>query len=183
VALPGFDRAAYVLARVFGEGDVFHNRQPERVRNLAITNPVYLRPQGWRMPTPTTTELTLRTASGSPWSGGQIVFEDAVGQEIERGTLRGGQNVRVRLPAAGRFRLQTDTDDPGTIHYLINRNPEVQRLQRYLYRGGFLRDHPSTPIGHVPAEAFRLEEMSHAMARLSLNVESLSANIHHQHPV
>lgn len=167
--LSGSNQHAYVIARVFGEGDLPGTKPDREIRQFAITNPVYLRPAGWQPFGPTKTEFNLNVAPSSRYVGGRAVFEDAVGNKLDESTLKGGETITADMPASGRCAL-TDAHGITTRQYLINANPQVTELQRYLYRGRFRKDYPEMVPGDVPAEAFQIEKFKKAMARLALTV-------------
>jgi len=70
--LEGSGDATYVLARAFGAGDD-PNAAPDRVREAAVTNPVYLRPPGFHVPRLVTT-CNLHVPAASRWIGGPSNF-------------------------------------------------------------------------------------------------------------
>src|SRR5262249_14738612 len=80
--VPGRGEPDYVVVRAFGSGDD-PDRDPHQVRYLAVSNPVYLWPQGFH-PEPAHTLCTLRVATGSQWIGGSLEFQTADGQTIRR---------------------------------------------------------------------------------------------------
>lgn len=63
-----------------------------------------------------------------------------------------------------------DQQEGSVCHYLINANPAVMELQRYLYRGKFLADYPDTRIGDVPHQAFQIDTFRDALSSLSLKI-------------
>ena len=163
--VPGSDRPAYLVARVFG--DLPEGKPARDVKQFAISNPVYLHPRGTHFPAPATTALTLTIDAQSPYRGGEVWLESASGERLGKHKLRAGQ-LRTEMPASGRITLVT-MDGWRETHYLINANPAVTRLQRYLYRGQFLEESPNLPIGDVPAKAFNIPGFQRAMRELRLN--------------
>lgn len=167
--LPGSNQPGYIIARVFGEGDLPESKPARGINQFAITNPVYLRPTGWKPIGPTTTEFNLTVAPDSRYAGGQVAFEDATGNKLDQAALLAGKTITAVLPASGRFVL-TDTHGLSSRHYLINANPQVTELQRYLYRGRFRKDYPDMVPGDVPHQAFQLAKFKEAMARLRIAI-------------
>lgn len=158
---------SYVLACVFGKGDLPGSKPDKDLKRFAVSNPVYLRPDNWKPVGPTTTRVRIATESSSRYHGGRIVFENAVGEALEEGSLASGESITAEMPASGRFTLWT----PGgqsECRYLINANARVMELQRYLYRGRFLQDYPNLKPGSIPAAAFQLEEFRAAMNTLNV---------------
>ncbi len=169
LTVAGSAQPGYLMARVFGKGDLPGSKPDNKIKYFAVTNPVYLRPAGWKPIGPLTTEVRLAVAAGSPFAGTRVRFEDPVGNLLEEAALSAGQTVRAHLPANSRIRLK-DQQGQAHQHYLINANPQVTELQRYLYRGRFLRDYPDMTAGNVPARAFRINEFREAMKVLELTV-------------
>ncbi|MEX0777939.1 MAG: hypothetical protein WD042_19730 [Phycisphaeraceae bacterium] len=176
LTLPGLDQRGYLVARAHGPatsggaGVTGHARFDQ----YAVTSPIYLHPRGQGFARPLVTQVDLRLRSDSPWDGATVHFEDALGQVLETGRLcraAGGAPRRARapIPPSGRITLRRD-DGQTLTQYLINANPRVQELQRYLYRGRFLRDHTDLAPGQVPVEAWQLDEFPKAMSQLTLNV-------------
>jgi len=163
--VPGSDTPTYLLARVFG--DLPEGKPARDVKQVAISNPVYLHPRGTRFPAPATTALTLTFDSQSPYLGGEVWLETAAGERLSQHKLRAG-TLRTEMPASGRITL-VSMDGWRETHYLINTNPAVTRLQRYLYRGQFLADFPDLPIGDVPAKAFNIPGFQRALRQLRLS--------------
>lgn len=166
LAVPGRSRRGYLLARVFGAGQCPGSAAWRDVREVAISNPVYLHPPGEGFARPATTELELTIRDGSPLAGGTLHLEDAAGGEIERAVARAG-TLRRTMPASGRVRL-TAPDGAARTEYLINANEPLQQIQRYLHRGGFVRDFPSAESGDVPVAAWRLTDYRQAMQRVEM---------------
>ncbi len=134
----------------------------------AIANPVWLDPDPHYRPGPMTTEVAVTFSPQSPWIGGTVSLETAAGEPLEAWTVK-QDTLRFTAPAAGRISL-TDGSGRQATRYLVNANPEVQRLQRYLYRGGFTVDHPAAAMGQVPVEAFRLPECRAALEALVMEM-------------
>lgn len=158
---------AYLLARAFGQGEVPGQKPDHAIRRFAITNPVYLRPSVWQPPALAHTRLRLHTRPTSTRVGQRISFEDAAGHPLETGMLHAGDTIELDLPASARFTLQ-DHENTGRPSYLINSNPRVMALQRYLYRGRFRRDYPETPLGSVPHQAFQLDAFRDALNEVNI---------------
>src|SRR5690606_97561 len=116
---------------------------------------------------PAQTRLRLTIDAQSPFHGGRVTFERADGEAIGQATLTAGTIEEV-LPASGRFTLSAP-DGTTRTEYLINANAELTQLQRYLYRGRFLRDFPNLQPGDLPVEAWRLADFKEVMQRLSVS--------------
>ena len=161
-ALPG-----YLVARAFGEHDNPDAARQQEIQEMAITNPVYLHPAGFRVD-PMTTRTTIRIGAGSPWLGGEMRFEAADGTLLETQAVRPGA-LTQDLPASARVTLRRD-GTPSRTFYLAMENERVQALLRYLHDGEFLRDWPALTPGEVPPEAFRLEKMRAALAEYAYDL-------------
>lgn len=167
ITVAGLRERGYLVARVFGAGRP-GGADPRTVEQFALTSPVYLHSRGQGFARPVTTTVHVRPSPGSRFEGAALRFEDAHGTLLEHGTL-GADGARATLPGTGRVTLVTGVGETLT-RYLINANPRLQALQRYLYRGRFLRDFPDRELGDVPPEAWRLDEFPEAMAQLTLEV-------------
>jgi len=159
LSIDGSDQRGYLVAR-------FRVDETCRDTPTAVSNPVYLHPRGQGFEKPAETRLELCISPDSPYHSGQVRFEQADGECIAQASLTAG-TIREILPASGRFTLIAPDGQEKT-EYLINANPAVLQLQRYLYRGRFLRDFPSARPGEVPVEAWRLGEYMQAMQCLSI---------------
>lgn len=167
-ACPGRDRRGWLLARTFGQDDNPQARQ-QAIVDHTLGNPVYLRPATAGDPAPLLTELCLNVAAGSPWHGGQAVFESAAGEPLGRVALRG--DLHEFLPANSRLRLIAPSG-AQSVRYLAMENLRVQALLQYLHDGEFRRDHPGLTPGEVPVAAFRFDEMAAALARCDWQLEA-----------
>ncbi len=161
LSVPGRETRGYLIARVFGRGEDPDTTAASDIRTVAITNPAYLHPPGLHFPPPATTAVSISASPGSPFRGGAVTLESPTGEALDRWTLT-GQEAAVQAPANGRLRLQPRAGT-STVRYLINENRDVQQLQRYLYRGRFLRDFPHSVPGHIPAQAFRPDAFRRAL--------------------
>lgn len=165
VDMDGVDQCGYLVVRAMGAVSHYKGK-PNRRAHYAISNPVYLHPSGQSFARPAQTRLTLRFAEGSEWIGGDVCFESADGSLLGRARITSGEIVET-LPASARFTLRRDGQIAKT-EYLINANARLLDLQRYLYRGRFLRDFPTARSGEVPVAAWRLNEHFDAMRELTL---------------
>lgn len=163
--VPGGDGPAYVLARGFGEHDDPESARQQDIKHMVISNPVYLHPRGYRFK-PVEPDCRLRFAADSPWVGGTVRLETAVGELIEERSVV-PDTLRVTLPASSRIRLRADSGEER-MFYIAMENGNVQTLLRYLHDGEFLRDYPRMNPGEVPAEAFRMSEMAEALSSFSM---------------
>jgi hypothetical protein len=168
ITVPGRDQAGYLLARMFGPGDLPEQKAAREIRQFAVTNPVYLHPRGHQFPAPMTTALTLDFDAQSPYLGGQVRLEQPTGALLEQQKIRIG-SLRVTVPANSRVTC-VSVDGWRETQYLINANRRVMALQQYLYRGQFLLDHPKLAWGEVPAAAFNIAGFRRALASLRLRV-------------
>jgi hypothetical protein len=164
--LGGLADRGYLLVRAFGAGEAPDRLHWRDIRQVAIGNPVYLLPPGADLAPPATTDCELTIRDGSPWAGGRVRFEDAAGGLLEEGPAACGTVGRT-MPANGRITFLAP-DGQARTEYLINANQPLQDLQRYLYRGGFLRDFPSAGPSDVPVPAWRLDEYRAAMRRVEI---------------
>jgi hypothetical protein len=167
LAMPGSPAAAYVLVRVFGAGA---DGKPDR-RQVAVGNPVYLHPRGSGFPAPAVTKVRVTIRHGSPFEGGEVRVETAAGELLHKAQAWAGTMAET-APANGRVTVTPPggpgANRPSRTDYLVNANPRVIALQRYLYRGRFLRDYPNTSPGDIPPKAWKIEELRDAMAAVDL---------------
>jgi hypothetical protein len=141
---------------------------PGDARSVAIANPVWLDPHPDAAQLAANTQLSIDFSRYSPWQGGTVHLETASGAALESWIVR-TDSLHQRVPAASRITLES-IDGWRRTSYLLNLNPEVQRLQRYLYRGQFLEDFPDTGTGEVPVEAFNLTHCRTALESLALTM-------------
>jgi hypothetical protein len=164
VPIEGLSQRGYIIARAFGPADI--RGYWRDVREVAISNPVYLHPRGQKFESPATTEVRVDIGESSPYVGGEIRFEDASGLVLLEGCVHAGK-YRQTMPASGRITIR-DVDGQGRTDYLVNANAKLLDLQRYLYRGRFLRDFPSLQPGECPPEAWQLDKYVEAMRAVDL---------------
>jgi hypothetical protein len=162
LGVPGAATAGYLIARVLGAtpGGAPDNQQ------VAVSNPVYLHPRGTGFPAPATTAVKLTIRHGSPFEGGEVRMETAGGKLLHKAQAWAG-TLTETLPASGRVTL-VRPGRPSRTDYLANSNPRVIALQRYLYRGRFLRDFPTAKSGAIPPQAWKVEEFREAMREVEL---------------
>jgi hypothetical protein len=164
--IPGRLEHDYVVVRAFGSGDdPDHN--PEQVRYLAVSNPVYLWPRGFH-PEPARTSSRVRVDSGSKWIGGVLEFQTADGQRIKREPVRAGI-ISISVPADSRIVL-SKKGLPSRMFYIAMENAEVEKDISYLYSGEFRKDYPGLPQSVVPPEAFRLDSLGQALKRFEYEI-------------
>lgn len=160
--IPGLSRRGYLIARVFQD-------QPEnwrKVQSFAVSNPVYLHPAGTSFEAPATTALQLHIHDGSPIIGTEMRLEAMNGDLLASSIARAGQ-INETMPASGRITM-VGTDGFSQTQYLVNANAKLMAVQRYLYRGRFLKDFPSLKSGEVPPEAWRIDRYVEAMRDVTL---------------
>ena len=164
--IPGRGEPDYVVVRAFGSGDD-PDQHPDQVRYLAVSNPVYLWPQGFH-PEPARTSCTVRVASGSKWIGGSLEFQTADGQRIRREPIRAGI-VSLSVPADSRIVLSKEGLQ-SWMFYIAMENADVEKDISYLYSGEFRKDYPGLPQSVVPPEAFRLESLRRVLKRFECEI-------------
>jgi hypothetical protein len=164
--IPGRAEPDYVVVRAFGSGDD-PDHHPDKVRYLAVSNPVYLWPQGFH-PQAARTSCTLRVDSGSKWIGGSFEFQTADGQCIRRDLIHPGI-ISASVPANSRIVLSKDGLE-SRMFYIAMENAEVEKDISYLSSGDFRKDYPGLPQSVVPPEAFRLESLRHALKRFEYEI-------------
>jgi hypothetical protein len=164
--IPGGAEPDYVVVRAFGSGDD-PDHHPDKVRYLAVSNPVYLWPQGFH-PQAARTSCTLRVDSGSKWIGGSFEFQTADGQRIRRDLIHAGI-ISASVPANSRIVLSKDGLE-SRMFYIAMENAEVEKDISYLSSGDFRKDYPGLPQSVVPPEAFRLESLRHALKRFEYEI-------------
>jgi len=165
IPIAGVEEFGYVYARVTGRQQGTCNGKLNRLLEYAITNPVYLRARHRPIREGAVTQLNLRIEADSPWVGGTLAFESADGHQLDFCTVRQGA-ISLTLPASARLTFTNELR--RETQYLINHNPELASLQRYLYRGRWRSDFQAAVSGEVPVEAWRIDEMEAALAQLSL---------------
>jgi hypothetical protein len=158
--LAGSNDPRYVLARAFGAGDDPVDA-PDKVREAAITNPVYLHPAGFHV-SPAQTACTLHVPAGSRWVGGTIEFRRMSGGRIQIQKISPGI-IRITLPANARIVLRK-RGQPNANFSIALENAAVEKWISYLTSGRFRDDFPNLQQGVVPPEAFHLEELKKALA-------------------
>ena len=156
----GRDGPAYLLARAFAGSDDPDAPRQQDIRHMAITNPVYLHPPGFRFE-PVRTDVSLEFRGRSPWLGGRVEFGSPEGDLLESHKVKAGA-IRTRLQADARVFL-TGPGGEAKSFYPAVENERVQAMLRYLCAGEFLRDHPGLAPGEVPPEAFRTGELRAAL--------------------
>jgi hypothetical protein len=164
--IPGSGKSDYVVVRAFGAGDD-PDHDPGDVRYLAVSNPVYLWPQGFH-PEPARTECTLRVASASQWIGGWLEFQTAGGQSIRREPIHAGI-ISASVPADSRIVL-SKAGVRSRMFYIAMENAEVEKEISYLSSGEFRKDYPGLGESVVPPEAFRLDSLRHALKRFEYEI-------------
>ena len=161
----GLTERGYLLAQCFGEGDASRLADFKSVLGFAVSNPVYLHPPGQSFQRPVMTELQVRLQPDSNLNGATLRLENERGELLE--LLPAENGVRAQVPSGGRI-TAVFPDGRQLTRYLINLHPEIQRLQRYLYRGRFLRDFPGANKGEVPVAAWNLDDFPKALQQLEL---------------
>jgi hypothetical protein len=156
--LAGRGEPHYLVARAYGQDDA--PERPQEITQFAISDPVYFHPEGFQ-PGPVQTDMTLTVRGDSPWLGGQLAIQRANGDVLERLDVQPGPLERT-VPANARIHLSKDGRE-DRLFYIAVENERAQQLLRYLYEGQFLQDHPDTPPGRVPAEAFDVAAMTQAL--------------------
>jgi len=153
----GSDAHGYLVARGYGQGCDPDDPVMQNIKQFAVTNPVYLRPKGYRF-VPVTTDFTLQVEEGSEWLGGSAEFQHADGDPIEVASIEKQGAIAISLPASARVMLKREGRE-NEIFYIAMENEAVQENIRYLSNGLFLKDYPDVVSGEVPPDAFRAEKM------------------------
>lgn len=164
--LPGGNAPGFVLVRAFGAGDDPHS-DPDHVKYLAVSNPVYLWPQGFHVKT-VLTSCTFHVNAGSRWNGGSLEFQATDGKPIRQTRIRPGI-ITATLPADARVLLSK----PGLksrMFYIAMENPAVEKDLSYLIYGEFRQDYPHLRSG-VPPAAFRLADLRRALATFDYDLQ------------
>ncbi|HEV2398346.1 MAG TPA: CehA/McbA family metallohydrolase [Candidatus Sulfotelmatobacter sp.] len=165
--IPGRGDPDYVVVRAFGAGDD-PEHDPDHVRYLAVSNPVYLWPKGFH-PEAARTFCTIRVASGSQWIGGTLEFQTADGQRIRREAIHAGK-ISASVPADSRVVL-SKAGVRSRMFYIAMENAEVEKDISYLSSGEFRKDYPGLAESVVPPKAFRLESLRQALQRFEYEIQ------------
>ncbi|WP_432799181.1 hypothetical protein [Poriferisphaera sp. WC338] len=163
IQLPPIERRDYLVAQAFSQ-----RKSNGRYRDVAITAPIYLLPQGTSLAKPMISSVNLSIQSNSIFRDGEISFESALGESYEKGRVT-GDTICQAMPANGRITL-TAKNGHKSIIYLINANTRLQEIQQYLYRGRFLRNFPTLEHGDIPVKAWHLQDYRNAMENFSINI-------------
>jgi hypothetical protein len=165
-AVPGRGEPDYVVVRAFGSGDD-PDHDPAEIRYLAVSNPVYLWPQGFH-PEPVRTSCTLRVVSRSKWIGGWLEFQTAAGRRIRREPIRAGI-ISASVPADSRIVLSKEGLQ-SRMFYIAMENADVEKHISYLSSGEFRKDYPGLAQSVVPPAAFHLESLRQALSRFEYEI-------------
>ncbi len=157
--LPGGREPDYVVVRAFGAGDD-PIRDPDHVKYLAVSNPVYLWPRGFHV-NAARTVCTFHVPVGSTWNGGFIEFQSTNGQLISREHIHPGLIAKT-VPANSRVVL-TKTGLKSRMFYIAMENAEVEKNLSYLIYGKFRKDYPNLQRSVVPPQAFHLKALRQAV--------------------
>ncbi|HEY7095091.1 MAG TPA: hypothetical protein VH437_00070 [Terriglobales bacterium] len=153
--MPGKAETDYVVVRVFGAGDD-PDHDPDHVKYLAVSNPVYLWPEYFH-PAAARTACTLHVASSSKWNGGLLEFQTADGRLIAREPIHPGV-IQRSVPASSRVVL-SKSGLATRMFYIAMENLEIEKDISYLRYGEFRKDYPNVPERGVPPEAFHLAHL------------------------
>jgi len=164
--IPGHDEPDYVVVRAFGSGDD-PDHDPDQVRYLAVSNPVYLWPPGFHRE-PARTLCRLRVALGSRWIGGSLEFQTADGELLRREPIHAGI-ISLSEPADSRIVL-SKKGLQSRMFYIAMENADVEKDIWYLSSGEFRKDYPGLPQSVVPPQAFRLESLREALKRFEYEI-------------
>lgn len=164
--IPGHDNSDYVVVRAFGSGDdPVHD--PDHVKYLAVSNPIYLWPQGFHNE-PARTACTLHLAADSKWNGGMLEFQTTDGQLIRREPIHAGV-ISASVPANSRVVL-SKAGLKSRMFYIAMENAAVEKNISYLTDGDFRKDYPNLPQGVVPPQAFHLQSLRQALQRFEYEI-------------
>src|SRR5436190_563273 len=162
----GQDDPDYVVVRAFGSGDdPVHD--PDHVHYLAVSNPVYLWPQGFHLE-PARTTCTLHVTAHSKWNGGMLEFQTTDGQLIRREPIHAGI-IAASVPANSRIVFLKEGLRPR-MFYIAMENAGVEKDLSYLVYGEFRKDYPNLPQDVVPPQAFHLQSLRHALQRFEYEI-------------
>lgn len=165
--LPGRKDPGYVLVRAFGAGDdPVHD--PDHVKYLAVSNPVYLWPDGYESK-PARTLCRFHVPPDSKWNGGLIAFQTTEGRSIGQEPIHPGTLERS-LPADARVVLKKNGLE-SRMFYIAMENAEVERDISYLTSGEFRKDFPGIRPSVVPPQAFRLDDLRQAVRRFDYELK------------
>jgi hypothetical protein len=164
--VPGRREPDYFVVRAFGSGDD-PDHDPDHVRYLAVSNPVYLWPQGFH-PERASTSCKIRVASDSKWIGGSLEFRRADGQRIRREPIRAGV-ISISVPADSRIVLSKEGLQ-SRMFYIAMENADVEKDIAYLSNGEFRKDYPNLPESVVPPQAFRLQSLRQALKQFEYEI-------------
>jgi hypothetical protein len=165
--LAGNNHPGYVLARAFGPGDD-PVAAPDKVREAAITNPVYLHPPGFRI-SPPRTACSVKVPAAGRWVGGTIEFSRADGTPIKTQKISPGI-IQITVPASARITLRKSGQRQMSF-FIAMENAGVEKLLAYLTSGRFRNNYPNLRPGDVPAEAFHLDELKTALTRFDYTLD------------
>ena len=165
--IAGRDNPDYLVVRAFGLGDdPIHD--PDHVKYLAVSNPVYLWPRGFHVKA-ARTSCILHVAADSKWNGGMLEFQTPEGRLIKRTPIRAG-TISAAVPANSRIVL-SKKGLSSRMFYIAMENANVEKDISYLVYGEFRKDYPSLPAGVVPPEAFHLQSLRHAVQRFEYEIK------------
>ena len=159
--LNGISDPSYILARTFGENDSPYTMNQQDVKNHAISNPVYLHPEGFKFQQ-VTTSLELQFEEGSPWLDGALEIQNSKGKTlVSYAEITSNMHIKHNVPASAKVVL-TKADQEKSF-WIAMENLKVQELLAYIWQGKFLEDYPSYSYGEVPPEAFDIHKMRQAL--------------------
>jgi hypothetical protein len=165
--VPGRNEAHYIVVRAFGETDD-PDTDPAGVKYMAMSNPVYLHPQGFRIE-PAKTNCVITVLKNSTWIAGSIEFQTPGRDVIAKQTLAPGI-IRRTVPANARIVLRKPGIDEK-MFYIAMENPEVQKHLTYLTSGTFRKDYPGISPSDVPPQAFRIRELAEALRNFAYELK------------
>jgi hypothetical protein len=165
--IPGRKDAGYLVVRAFGANDDPRG-DPDHVRNLVVSNAVYLWPQGFQVKA-ARTACAFHIEAQSKWNGGTLEFQTADGQFIRREQIRPGVITGV-VPANARILLSKQGLKPR-MFYIAMENAEVEKNLSYLVYGEFRKDYPGLKKGMVPPQAFHLADLRRALSSFSYELK------------
>lgn len=161
--IQGDGRPDYRVVRAYGAYDHPEMVDPMKIRHLVLSNPLYLHPPGFVVE-PVHTELTLSADSNSPYANQPFELRSFEGEILEQGALDKVRKLRVPADAFLNF---PGMSEPWPL-YPCMENQAAQNLLAYLWQGHFLKDFPKCQPGHVPPEAWRMNELRDALASQTL---------------
>lgn len=163
----GDGKPAYILVRAYGPNDHPSTKEPKAIRHLALSNPIYFHPPGFKK-LPVQTECTLLAAASPELRLGKIQVEDRRGEIIFED--RADRKQTLTLPADAKLILRDAAGLEQKSFYISAENQGIQKILAYLWQGHFRKDYEGLTPGQIPAECWKLNELQAAMEQVELDL-------------